>query len=128
MGTGSSGKSSEPAMIRITYNDIDGSTEYRPASRGKVLVDRGVSLASNRTELIDTQYTLSELAQRAKAAGATVEAFTKKQVKRIDAERAKAEASKPDYQLGVGLSDNRDFRRKARNDRLSTRATRKKRR
>lgn len=60
MGRGRSGKQSAPAMIRITYKDIGGSTEYRPVSRGKVLVDRGVSLASNRTELIDTKYTLSE--------------------------------------------------------------------
>lgn len=67
------------------------------------------------------ELSFDDVVRRAREQGLQIETFTAKDLKLRDDQRRRENARKPDYELGVGLDDNRAHRKAARMSRLATR-------
>ena len=68
-----------------------------------------------------------EFKQRVEANGATTKSLSNSDYQKENKKYMEERRNKPDYELGVGMKDNRQYRKKARRDRLTTRMMKRKR-
>ena len=120
-GSGSSARNnrnfSDAVAIEVTTKD-GRRLSYRSRQGGFITgIDDAIESPANG------RMTVPEIAKRMAENGATVEAYTKKQLAAHDEARWKEIANKPDYELGVGVPwGNKENRKAARVSRLAGRA------
>ena len=109
--------------IEVTMKDGT-KTSYRSYKSGGGGIITGID-----DSIVSGKMTIPEIAKHMKDVGAAVKTYTKKQLAKHDEAFNRANASKPDYQLGYGLgpggSVSKDARRTARVNRLKNRAMKK---
>lgn len=67
-----------------------------------------------------------EFKERVEKNGAKTKVITASEYKREQEKYNKERENRPDYELGVGLSDNREYRKRARTNRIINRTMKKK--
>lgn len=122
-----SGKS-ERSGIRYSGLDVttkDGTTRYYFTNReGTNYYQRGIDGDPEPTPL---NMSAKEFKQRVEANGATTKPLSNSDYQKENKKYMEERRNKPDYELGVGMKDNRQYRKKARRDRLTTRMMKRKR-
>lgn len=112
--------------IEVTMKDGT-KTSYRSYRSGGGGIITGID--DSKESIVSGKMTIPEIAKRMKDSGASVKTYTKKQLAEHDKVFNRANASKPDYQLGYGLgpggSVSKGARRTARVNRLENRAMKK---
>lgn len=116
-GMGGGGGSRSTASVVVDYGG-GRRTEYRRTPDGRLFNE-------TRGEVMNSRMSLDEVADRARNSGYGVETYNSRQTRERDAQRARENANRPDYELGVGMEDNRAYRRTARMNRLASRAMRR---
>lgn len=126
-GRGAGSQSSKPLFagkeygINVTMTDGT-KIEYNVTEIG------GTTYVSKGFVEIPSPFPLSgrQMVERAKAKGAKVEVVSPKDKAKERKAFEDYVRTKPDYELGVGLADNRGHRKRARQNRLETRIARRK--
>ena len=121
MGRGSSGRSESGGIRSVIVNfgsDRGGPQEYRVTDDGRIY-------RQDSLEILPTNMTLQQMAERARGMGFSVETYNAAQTQARDEARRRERANRPDYELGVGLEDNSAYRRVARRNILTTRVMRR---
>lgn len=100
-------------------------TEYKFTKKGKQnYFQRGIG---GRIEETPLNMSASEFRRRAESNGATVNKMSVSSWNKTEKSREIEHANRPDYELGMGLKDNSEYRKTARRNRLMTRAMKRKR-
>lgn len=126
-GRGAGSQSSKPLFagkeygINVTMADGTKLNYIISERDGTTYVQRGFSETPQPFPLSGRQ-----LVQRAQKNGATVEVVTPAETAKKRKAYWDERNARPDYELGVGLTDNRGHRKRARQNRLETRMMRRK--
>lgn len=121
---GTSGGSSERYSGLDVTKDGETTRYYFTNHKGTNYYQRGID---GKIEPTPLNMSAKEFKQRVEANGATTKKLSNSVYQKENKEYWKERNSRPDYELGVGMKDNRVYRKKARRERLTTRAMRKKR-
>lgn len=121
---GSSGiDGAKETAFSVTMNGE--TTEYKFTRKGKQnYFQRGIG---GRIEETPLNMSASEFRRRAESNGATVNKMSVSSWNKTEKAREIEHANRPDYELGMGLKDNSEYRKTARRNRLMTRAMKRKR-
>ena len=121
---GSSGiDGAKETAFSVTMNGE--TTEYKFTKKGKQnYFQRGIG---GRIEETPLNMSASEFRRRAESNGATVNKMSVSSWNKTEKAREIEHANRPDYELGMGLKDNSEYRKTARRNRLMTRAMKRKR-
>ena len=121
---GSSGiDGAKETAFSVTMNGE--TTEYKFTRNGKQnYFQRGIG---GRIEETPLNMSASEFRRRAESNGATVNKMSVSSWNKTEKAREIEHANRPDYELGMGLKDNSEYRKTARRNRLMTRAMKRKR-
>ena len=99
--------------------------QYKFIKRGSQnYIQRGIGGKIDESPL---NMSASEFRRRVESNGATTKNLSVSNWNKIEAKRAEEHANRPDYQLGVGLEDNREYRKTARRNRTINRVMKRKR-
>lgn len=121
---GSSGiDGAKETAFSVTMNGE--TTEYKFTRNGNQnYFQRGIG---GRIEETPLNMSASEFRRRAESNGATVNKMSVSSWNKTEKAREIERANRPDYELGMGLKDNSEYRKTARRNRLMTRAMKRKR-
>lgn len=121
-GVSSGGSGKVPAGGGIRAITKDGMVfEYRDRENGYI------TSFTDAEEKSVGGLSINQIAERMKNNGASVEIFTKSQLESLEKKANEERRNKPDYQLGYGVPwGNREYRKVARRNRLTTRMMRRK--
>lgn len=112
-------KNKNIAAVFITGSD--GKTRGYRQRAGRIVA------YDNPAKALPTKISLDEFAEKARASGATVQTYTRREAAEMDRTYWEKRAKTPDYELGVGVEDNRQNRKAARRSSLAMRAAKRKR-
>lgn len=121
---GSSGiDGAKETAFSVTMNGE--TTEYKfTRNSNQNYFQRGIG---GRIEETPLNMSASEFRRRAESNGATVNKMSVSSWNKTEKAREIERANRPDYELGMGLKDNSEYRKTARRNRLMTRAMKRKR-
>lgn len=123
---GGRGASSEGGMKQTAFSVTDKNGEVRQYKITKVgnknFIQRGIG---NIPEDSPLNMTASEFRRRAESNGNIVKKISVSNWNKEEKARAEEQAHRPDYALGMGLKDNRSYRKQARINRSSDRAVKR---
>ena len=121
-GVGGAGGRLKTSGLEVTTNGE--TTEYIFSSiNGENYYQKGFGSVPEPTPL---NMTAKEFKKRVEANGATTKVIGSKEMEKKERGYWEKERNKPDYELGVGLKDNREYRRTSRKNRLISREIKKK--
>lgn len=127
---GSSNMSGGSGRSGMRYSGLDvtknGETTryYFTNHEGTNYYQRGIDGDPEPTPL---NMSAKEFKQRVEANGATTKSLSNSDYQKENKKYMEDRRNKPDYELGVGMKDNSQYRKKARRDRLTTRMMKRKR-
>lgn len=122
MSGGSGGNGERYSGLDVT-KDGETTRYYFTNYKGINYYQRGID---GKIEPTPLNMSAKEFKQRVEANGATTKKLSNSVYQKENKAYIEERENRPDYELGVGMKDNRAYRKKARRERLMTRAMRRK--